>query len=185
MKKRITAIILILLAGLMQAAEYPVPATVAENLGRMRITPSTPPAPAPAFSVPLLSGGQARLEDYRGHWLVLNFWATYCAPCRVEMPALDRFGQHYIDQPVRVLAVALDEDREEALHRVAATLSAGFPIALADSSIVAAYRLSALPATFIIDPAGRVLGHALGDRDWIGPQALDLMDSLLASPYHR
>lgn len=180
---RLLWLMLVLLVNTQVIAEPgPMPLALAEKFRQMKVKSSEPVA-APSFTVSLLSGQQTSLDDYRGRWLVLNFWATYCAPCRVEMPSLDRFRQHYQTQPVSVLAVAMDDDRDAAVQRMASTLSPEFPLAIADAAMIASYHVSALPATFLINPEGRVVGQLLGDRNWDSPQALELMDALLGRSY--
>ncbi len=109
---------------------------------------------APDFTLQDLKGQTYTLSDLQGKAVLLNFWATWCPPCRAEMPALDRVYAAYQAQGVVVLAVTADDTRSEA-GAFAAEYGLSFPI-LVDSSAAAAraYRVTSLPTSFFIDPQG-------------------------------
>ncbi len=142
----------------------------------------SPPTAAKAFSVPLLAGGTASLDDYRGRVVFLNFWATWCVPCREEMPAIERLNQRLAAKGLAVLAVSIDTGPEaEAVRRFVAEHRLTFPIGLDPSlRVVDLYGIRALPATFLVDRRGRVLAQALGPREWDGPDAVSFVERLLA-----
>ncbi len=130
-------------------------------------TPPTTAAPrtgflAPDFSLPALDGGTVRLSDLRGKRVVINFWATWCPPCRAEMPAFEEAYQRYKDEGLVILAVNEAED--------AATVAAfrdefglTFPILLDTRMAVGEkYRIRFLPTTYFIAPDGTIIDQVEG-----------------------
>jgi len=118
---------------------------------------------APDFTATDLAGHTVSLSDYRGQPVVLNTWATWCAPCRAEMPDLEVFYQKYRDQGVIVLAVNLGDPRD----RVAEFVQDGdytFPVLLDESTAAVGrpYRVSAIPTTFFIDREGQIVSIRRG-----------------------
>ena len=110
---------------------------------------------APPLSATLLDGRRFALQDAAGQVLIVNFWATWCAPCRVEMPALETFRQRHGQQGLRVLAISLDEARQLPAVRDALR-GFGFDAALASQASFDGYgRIWRLPTTFVIDRAGQ------------------------------
>ena len=134
------------------------------------VTQGQVPAPqvgflAPDFTLPTLDGGTQTLSDLRGQVVVLNFWASWCPPCRAEMPALARVAQEYADRGVTVLAVnATASDSREAaqrfLHDIGVT---DLPVVLdTDGQVVQTYRISAFPTTFFVDAQGVIRDIVVG-----------------------
>jgi thiol-disulfide isomerase/thioredoxin len=124
--------------------------------------------PAPALEAKLLDGKSFSLQDAAGKVVVINFWATWCAPCRAEMPALDAFYRKHRDEGLVVLAVSMDEPDSEA--RVREVMKAfGFPAALGPQSDFKGYmRIWRLPLTFVVDRSG-----VLRKNDWYGDPGID------------
>lgn len=130
--------------------------------------------PAPALEAKLLDGQSFSLAAQSGKVVVINFWATWCAPCRAEMPALDAFYRKHRDEGLVVLAVSLDEPDKEAKVREVMKAFA-FPAALGPGSDFKGYmRIWRLPLTFVVDRAG-----ILRKNDWYGDPGLD--EALLES----
>lgn len=120
-------------------------------IGYLR-APSLPEV-APDFTLPDVDGGQVTLSELRGQVVVLNFWAEWCGPCRLEIPTFSRFARNH--PGVAVLGVATD-GTVPRLKRVREHLGIDYPVLLADRATVAAYGVSTLPTTVIVDPEGRV-----------------------------
>lgn len=108
---------------------------------------------APDFTVELIDGGTFTLSDARGAPVVLNLWASWCSPCREEIPAISAFADSNPD--VAVIGVAV-EDLEQASREFAAEIGAGYPLALDTDNVADTYPYLGLPATYIIDENGRV-----------------------------
>ena len=133
----------------------------------VRLVEFNPPASAPDFRLPVLNGGSVSLAHYRGRFLLLNFWATWCPPCLKEMPSMERLSRRLSDYPFAVLAVSLDEEGSAEVATFIEKLAVTFTIALdPDSKVAAVYGGTQLPTTFLIDPGGRVVAAAKGERDW-------------------
>jgi peroxiredoxin len=176
---------LILLGGAIGGAAYwgrsgPV--------GRAAAFPVSRPAEtivAPDVELPDLSGRPARLRDFRGRVVLLNFWATWCAPCREEMPALQLLAQELGPQGLTVVGVNVKEPRSK-VEAFVREHELRFPVLLdADGRVGQAYQVFALPATFIVDRRGSLVGTVLGIRDWAGPDARAYLRQLLATPEAR
>ena len=117
------------------------------------IAPSTP---APDFSLHAMSGPNMRLQDQRGRVVMVNFWATWCAPCRQEMPQLNRLYQKYRSSGFVLLGVNVDDDPSKAAE-VATKLGVTFPVLLdADKRVSKLYDLNTMPSTVVIDRDGKM-----------------------------
>jgi len=136
--------------------------------------------PAPEFSLSTLDQQPIKLSDYKGKVVVLNFWATYCIPCRIEMPSLEKLSQKYQSNDVSVVAISLDEDKEKAIKMLVNKMNLTFPIALNGQASGDDYHVSVLPVTYIIGKDGLLLGRVVGDRDWASEEADELMKVVLS-----
>ncbi len=125
-------------------------------------TPLPPGLVAPSFSLRGLDGRQHRLEDYRGKRVVLNFWATWCGPCRIEMPLLQATYDRLEMSGVVVIGINVEEE-ESAVRNFTDELRITFPILLdTDKSVTAQYRVVGLPTTFFIDAQGIIRATHVG-----------------------
>ena len=128
-----------------------------------RLIPVSRRDPAPGFALPDMDGGTATLADYSGRVLLLNFWATWCLPCRAEMPWFVDFQTAYADQGLAVLGVSVDEGRD-IVGRFLERSPVNYRIALADTP----ERLApfgpkhVLPTTWLIDRQGRIAAEHVG-----------------------
>src|SRR6266851_5979985 len=124
--------------------------------------------PAPDFTLPTLSGAPIRLSDLRGKVVLLNFWATWCVPCRTEMPSLEALYQRQKDAGLAGLAVNLDMLSTAGVEAFVQEVAVTFPIVLDPSwSTAQVYRVVGLPTTYLIDRAGNVVVREVGERDWM------------------
>jgi cytochrome c biogenesis protein CcmG, thiol:disulfide interchange protein DsbE len=134
----------------------------------------------PALALPDLTGKQVDLKDLRGRVVVVNFWATWCEPCRDEMPGLVRLREQFRDRPLEVLAVNFGESNAKIagfLEREKIAL----PVLLdADKEAAARWNAKGLPMTFLVDATGRVRYWVFGERDWSEGEALRHVEKLLA-----
>ena len=135
---------------------------------------------APDFSLTTLDEKAINLADYKGKVVVLNFWATYCIPCRIEMPSLEKFSQTHKNSGVEVVAISLDEDKEKAIRSLVSKMDLTFPIAMEGQSAGDTYEVSVLPVTYVIGKQGELLARVVGDRDWASEEADQLVKAVLA-----
>ena len=121
---------------------------------------------APGFTLVDVAGKKVSLGDYKGHPVVINFWATFCGPCRLEMPWFEQFTAKYKDQGLVVLGIDQDEDLPVAQVAAAAKKSGvTYPILMPDKTISKSYQLGDyLPETFYVDKNGVVVDHIIGGR---------------------
>jgi len=134
---------------------------------------------APALALQDLEGRAHRLEDYRGKVVLVNFWATWCEPCRAEMPAMNRLRASLAGQPFAVLAVNLGEP-ESRIRRFMEQLPLEFPVLLdRDASTAKAWRARILPASFVVDAGGGIRYIALGEVDWMRDDVRKMIVALL------
>jgi peroxiredoxin len=147
------------------------------------LVPFEPPFAAPAFTADALEGGRASLASYRGRHVLLNFWATWCAPCLEEMPSMDALYRDYRDRGLVVVAISSDREGAAVVQDFVERLGVSFPVLLDPQGAVAAqYGARNLPVSFVLDPGGRVVAAAQGARDWNAPEARSVIDEILSRP---
>jgi len=135
---------------------------------------------APDFTLKFLDGAETSLKDYRGQVVMLNFWATWCAPCRQEMPEMQGLWQKFKDKGFVILAVSEDEGHEKRIQGFVKKLKLTFPILLDPQGEVSdQYKLTGLPTTFLIDRHGKLVTTVVGLRDWRSSESVALIASLL------
>jgi thiol-disulfide isomerase/thioredoxin len=122
--------------------------------------------PTPALRLEDLEGRAHALESYRGKVVLVNFWATWCEPCKQEMPSIERLRQSLAGRPFAVLAVNLAEPQAR-VQAFLAKVPLGFPVLLdRDAAAAKAWKARMLPATFIVGADGRVRYSYVGELDW-------------------
>ena len=163
-----------LLAGEKQLSSKAINYKLVSNLQEMKDK-----SPAPDFTLPDLERGKVSLKDFRGKLLMLNFWASWCVPCREEMPAMERLYQRYKDRGFVILGVNIKDDKKSAISFVR-ELKITFPIGFDPNGDVGLlYGAWGLPATYLIDARGIALARAWGPADWFSPGARELIEALL------
>jgi peroxiredoxin len=140
-----------------------------------------PPFEAPGFSLQDLNGRTHALGDYRGRYLLVNFWAVWCEPCREEMPALERTYRALRGEGFAMLAIHLGEEAEQA-RALADQFGLTFPLAMDPEMGLRPWRIRGVPTTYLLDPLGRVVAGATGPRVWDAPQMLGTLRALMAQP---
>ncbi|MEK6244378.1 MAG: TlpA disulfide reductase family protein [Pseudomonadota bacterium] len=133
----------------------------------------------PPLALQDLEGRAHRLEDYRGKVVLVNFWATWCVPCREEMPSMNKLRASLAGQPFAVLAVNLAEP-ESRIRRFMEQVPLDFPVLLdRDTAVAKAWKARILPASFIVGPDGRIRYSHLGEIDWSKEDVRQLVMRLL------
>ena len=131
------------------------------------------------FNLRDASGGMSSLSGYRGNFVLLNFWATWCGPCREEMPSMDTLSRNFGGQRLVVLAV---NQRENAalVSRFIKTHGFGFPTLLdVDRRVAQSYRVYGIPVTYLIDANGQPIGMKSGPKDWASPDVVNALRRLI------
>ncbi|MDC0224340.1 TlpA family protein disulfide reductase [Deltaproteobacteria bacterium] len=162
-----------------QSKEVPLSADEKEVLKKLRITPATQWIEAHDFAGDLMDAKTVNLKDYRGRFVLLNFWATWCSPCLKEMPDFEKAYLQMGHDKLVVLAVGMGESIEK-IKAFSNKYGFSFPL-LADNKmeITKLYGVRNIPVTYMIGPDGVVLGRALGIRDWASPDLLTFINSRL------
>jgi peroxiredoxin len=121
------------------------------------------PRHAPNFALPDAQGNEIKLSDLKGKVVLLNFWATWCGPCKIEMPWFVEFQREYKDKGFAVVAVSLDEEGWEVVKPFAEGLKLNFPVVVGDDELAGKFGgIAALPTTFIIDKEGKIVATHTG-----------------------
>ena len=145
------------------------------------------PKVVPAFTLSDFRGQQISLQQYRGKVVMINFWATWCAPCVEEFPTMLDLKKSLDNQPFEILAINMGEDAE-AIQRFADRLNLdfNFPVLVDNESKVAEkYKVKGLPATMLVNKQGEFAFGGIGARDWNGKKAREEILPLLDEPYEE
>ena len=139
---------------------------------------------APGFTLASLAGGEASLSDFKGKVVLLSFWATWCKPCRKEMPAMERLWQELGGEGLVIVAVASDRGSfkkvERRVGKFIRELGVTFPVLLDPAGEVRrSYEVMGLPTSYIIGRDGKFRGKVMGEREWDGEAALEFFIDLL------
>ncbi len=157
-----------------------IPAVHGETAEKTGITVPKTRLPAPEFTLPDLSGKSVSLQQFQGKVILLNFWATWCAPCREEMPDMQLLWEDLRDQGFVILALSADRGHQDAVARFASQLQLDFPILLdPDGEVRNAYEVIALPQSYLIGRDGRFSHKLLGAINWRDPEVLSIIQELL------
>jgi len=136
---------------------------------------------APDFhAIDLATGTPRTLANYRGHVLLLNVWATWCEPCRVEMPAIERLHNLVTDTAFRIVSVSIDKEDSSGVTAFARSYGLTFPILQNQSGdIQDLYQTTGVPESFVIDRNGVIMKKVIGAAEWDAPVNVDLIHSLI------
>ncbi len=141
------------------------------------------PFTPPDFSLMDLSGKRAELAEFRGQYVLLNFWATWCPPCVEEMPSMDVLYQRYRHRGFVVVAISSDVEGAPVVRGFIEKLGVSFPILLdSEQRVSNAYGAKNLPVSFLLDRQGNIIAAAQGARDWASPEALSTLEEIIAPP---
>jgi len=136
--------------------------------------------PAPDFLLPNLDGNLVHLGSLKGKVIFLNFWATWCPPCKEEMPSMESLYQRLRGRPFEMLAVSIDEEGKGAVQPFMEKYSLTFPALLdREKKIAAVYGITGIPETFIIRKQGVIDLKIIGPQNWTEKKWRDYFDRLL------
>jgi len=164
-------------AGLPQNTSSP-----AETSGRLRGLGFSIPErelSSPEFELEDLAGKKAALSFWRGKLVLLNFWATWCPPCRAEMPSLELLYRDLKNEGFELVAVDLQEDRKE-VQGFQAELGLSFPILLdRDGRVGSRYGVRNIPTSYLLDREGLILGRLIGGSEWHDAEVVKVLRAIL------
>lgn len=136
---------------------------------------------APEVILKRLNGTEVMLSDYRGKWVFLNFWATWCQPCVWEMPAMEKLYQKFKNRNFTMLAVSIDQGDPQKVRKFATKYKLTFEIFHNPrGDVAAAFDVTGLPTTYLINPIGQMTLLASGARDWTDEKVIDYLTKLMS-----
>jgi cytochrome c biogenesis protein CcmG/thiol:disulfide interchange protein DsbE len=139
--------------------------------------------PAPDFTFPDLDGRQVSLSDFTGKVVLVNIWATWCPPCRDEMPSMQKLYERFKGEHFEILAVSIDADGREAVAPFMQQMNLTFPALLdPEEKIRSLYAITGVPESFIIDRNGILARRVIGPLDWTTPKVFNFFKNLLQEP---
>jgi peroxiredoxin len=151
----------------------------AEYLEALSILAPNTEVQALDFTVKSLVGDSENLSDYRGKVIFLNFWATWCGPCRAEVGEIDVLHETLKDEDFMIMALSIQEQKKK-VSKFMNSNDIDFPVYLdSDGAVAAMYGVNGIPTTYIIAPDGTIVGKAVGPREWGGTESVELMRSLM------
>jgi thiol-disulfide isomerase/thioredoxin len=152
-----------------------MPATAAElPQGVIRVAAR----PAPALQLDNLDGEAYDLESSQGRWRFVHFWASWCGPCRKEMPGIDRMTRLLADSGIEFVLVNTAETEDTVFTFLGIVAPDLVPLLDSDGVATDAWQPRGLPATYLVDPDGLIQYQALGGREWEQPEYLEFLRSL-------
>ncbi len=142
------------------------------------------PAPVPEISFVDSAGTQRSLADFRGRFVLLNIWATWCVPCRTEMPTLDRLQAELGGPVFEVVALSIDRNGAAVVQKFFDEVGIQNLAVFVDTSSQAAFSLGTvgLPATLLIDRNGQEIGRLVGPAEWDAPEMVVFLRSVITGP---
>ena len=175
-----TLSLIILLSIAPAAAQLPLP-ELSHELTRL-----TTPIAAPDFQLEDMDGEKYSLESYRGKVVILNFWATWCPPCRREIPSMEALYQTFKDEAFAILAINEWETEDHVFAFMGELpVEPGFPILFdPDSEVAQSFGVKGLPTTLLLDTQGKILYRAVGGRDFDHPEVKKIIRELLPDGAH-
>lgn len=141
------------------------------------------PVEAPDFTIPLLNGPETSLSDYRGKVVIINLWATWCPPCRAEMPSMQELYDTLNGQGLEILAVAAPNPPRETLEKITDFIDENgfsFPVLIDNEfEVNSIYGTGSIPTSYVIDTEGDLVGRLTGAIDWMDESVVEVFREML------
>lgn len=132
------------------------------------------------FTLKNLAGKEVSLRQFRGKYLLINFWATWCGPCKLEMPSLEILYSRFKSDKFDMLGISNDMFGDQVVRPYIEANNLTFPMLLDQRMTVShQYGIVSLPTTFLIDPQGKIIGVLQGAEDWTDPETITYFENLL------
>ncbi|UCB44943.1 MAG: TlpA family protein disulfide reductase [Spirochaetota bacterium] len=171
-----TALLLLVIIILLPFLSYADDTDYFSAVGVIRIDPLE----APDFTLKSLDENDTSLSDFKGKVVFLNFWATWCGPCRAEVKDIDKLYETLKDEDFTVMAVDMQESKKSVTSFMS-KYDVDFPVYLDKTgNVTSQYGVTFIPTTYIINPEGMVVGWAVGPRQWASMESINLMRSLMS-----
>lgn len=138
---------------------------------------------AGGFNLEGINGQEVSLVDYKGKFVLLNFWATWCAPCRKEMPAMSNLHNEFGGEGLEVVGVHVGPSLA-GVKKFLEAVPVSFTILMDKDMSLASWGVQGLPTTFLVNPEGKLVYKAVGEREWDSPEMVKFLKNLVAK-YER
>jgi peroxiredoxin len=173
---RCLSLILILLVNL----AFTVEGGEDHLFSKIRINPIKGDKKTPDFSLKDLNGKKVEIKQFRGKIVFLNFGATWCGPCKEEMPSLEVLHQQFKEKNFVLLTISVDYGGLKSVQEFMNKHHYTFPVLLdPEGETLDLFEVKGIPTTFLIDKTGRMIGKAIGRRDWKSPEVFSLVNLLI------
>ncbi len=139
-----------------------------------------PPYPAPEIKISDIDGKPYNLSNNKSHWIFVHFWASWCVPCRKEMPAIQKMWRNLKKQGLKIALINTAEDEDTIFNFLGIYAPDIRALMDADGTATEKWKPRGLPATYLVDPAGSIQYQALGGRPWDKPVYLNFLKKLLS-----
>ena len=150
-----------------------------ELLLKAGIQPMKTVKSAPNFHLDRLNSKKVELREFRGKVVLLNFWATWCGPCKEEMPSMEALYRLYKEKDFNLVAISVDYEGVRPVKEFIEKQRYTFPVLLdPNGETLDLFGVKGIPTTFVIDKKGRIVGRVVGPKDWKQPEILSLFDTL-------
>ncbi|NQV84209.1 MAG: TlpA family protein disulfide reductase [Rhodospirillales bacterium] len=167
-----------LTSGVMSLAALSAAALKPALAARLLLSPLFKPKPAPDFALENLDGDIVKISDFRGKVVIVNFWATWCPPCRFEIPSMQRAWNIVSKEGIVMLAIHVGGNPDRVMQ-FAADFDVDFPVLMDQKSdVIKQWPVRGLPTTVIVDPKGSMVLQAIGSREWDDKALLDQIRAL-------
>ncbi len=174
--KRLTVMLLLLMAVAVAGCSRKD-----EGGGKASAAKAIEGAMAPDFEAKDLAGNPVKLSDLRGTVVLVNFWATWCPPCREEIPSMVKLNQAMAGKPFRMIALSIDEGGKEAIGQFFAKSGQTLPAYLdTEQKVAKLYGTTGVPETFVVDKKGVILKKIIGGMDWGAAEVVGYLSNLAA-----